>query len=62
MSRVLLNGNAKDRRKQLRKIKRDNPGKEIKVCSNFWKRKKIDGKYVIIVEANRPLTEVIIKD
>lgn len=60
--RVFLKGNSKDRRKQLRKIRKENPNCEIKLHSNFMTLKRINGKVCMVEEANRPLTEVIIKE
>jgi hypothetical protein len=55
-----LSGNAKDRRKQLRRITKDNPDCEIKVSASSV-YKVIKGERVRCEDANTPRTIVVIK-
>lgn len=53
-----LSGNAKDRRKQLRKLRREYPDY---ILEGKYVFKKIDGKRVAAEEANVPRTKVVLR-
>lgn len=56
-----LKGSAKDRRKQYRRLVRLNPECDIRLESNKTIRKKINGVWVSVKEANSVRTQVFIK-
>ena len=58
---VHLSGNAKDRRKQLRSIKKENPDCQISLTA-YYVEKTINGEKVQCEDANTPRTIVIIKN
>lgn len=58
---VHLNGSSKDRRKQFRRLVRLNPDCAIWLESNKTIRKKINGEWVSVEEANSVRTQVFIK-
>lgn len=60
--RIFLSGNSRNRRKQLRKIRKEHKNDYIRLLSTFTQRKKIDGKWVTVEDANKPLTIVIIEE
>lgn len=60
--RIYLSGNSKNRRKQLRKIRKEYQNHYIRLLSTFTQRKKIDGRWVTVEDANKPLTLVIIEE
>lgn len=54
---IYLNGNSKDRRKQLRKLERENPEFDFQKMS-YVVYKIINGKRVECAEGNKPQTMV----
>jgi hypothetical protein len=58
---VHLNGNAKDRRKQFRRIVRLNPDCIVTKESDKTFRKKINDQWVTVEDANSLRTKIFIK-